>query len=86
MQSANTVKEISKTQPNISNNEIPEHLEQRFRDIDKTPSNAIIDIQTLTLQNSLLSGNLETPQDIRNIRLQFFVLKSYVMCEFSALS
>ena len=61
-------------------------LEEECRDFDKIPLNAIVDIQILTLQKSLSSENLETPQDIRNIRAQCFVLKSYVMCEFSALN
>ena len=34
------------------------------RDFDKTPSNAFIDIQTPTLQKSLLQENSGTPQDI----------------------
>ena len=35
---------------------------------------------------SLSSENLDTPQDIRNIRAQFSVLKSHVMCEFPTLN
>ena len=42
--------------------------------------------QTLTLQKSLSYENLGTPQDIRNIRVQFSVLKSHVMCELSSLN
>ena len=78
--------EISNTQsPIISDNEILEASEEEPRDFDKT-SNTIIDIQTPTLQKSLSYENLETPQDIRNIRLQFSVLKSHVMCELSSLN
>ena len=46
--------ETSNTQlPNTSNNEILEPSEEEPREIDKAPSNKIIDIQTLTLQKSL---------------------------------
>ena len=73
--------EISNTQsPITSDNEILEPSEEEPRDFDKT-SNTIIDIQTPTLQKSLSYENLGTPQDIRNIRVQFSVLKSKVMCE-----
>ena len=71
---------IFNTQPPItSNNEILEPSEEEPRDFDKT-SNARIDIQTPTLQKSLSYENLGTPQDIRNIRVQFSVLKNHVMC------
>ena len=71
---------IFNTQPPIiSNNEILEPSEEEPRDFDKT-SNTIIDIQTPTLQKSLSYENLGTPQDIRNIRVQFSVLKNHVMC------
>ena len=63
-----------------------ESLEKEYRDFSKTPSNAINDIQTPTLQKSLSSESLETPQDIRNIRAQFSVLKNHVLCEFLALN
>ena len=53
--------EILATQPNASNNEILKFLEGESSDFDKTPSNAIIDIQTPTLRKSLSSENLETP-------------------------
>ena len=53
--------EILATQPNTSNNEILKPLERESSDFDKTPSNAIIDIQTPTLRKSLSSENLETP-------------------------
>ena len=46
----------------------------------------MIHIHTPTLRKSLSSENLETPQDIRNIRAQFSVLKSHAMREFSALN
>ena len=65
--------------PSPSNNEILEPSEEEPRDFDKT-SNTIIDIQTPTLQKSLSYENLGTPQDIRNIRVQFSVLKNHVMC------
>ena len=42
---------MSKSQPNTSENEILEPLEEESRDFDKTASNAIIDIQIPTLQN-----------------------------------
>ena len=78
--------EISNTQPPItSDNEILEPSEEKPRDFDKT-SNTIIDIQTPTLQKSLSYENLGTPEDIRNIRVQFSVLKSHVMCEHSSLN
>ena len=78
--------EISNTQSPITpNNEILELSEEEPRDFDKT-SNTIIDIQTPTLQKSLSYENLGTPQDIRNIRVQFSVLKSHVMCELSSLN
>ena len=78
--------EISNTQsPITSDNEILEPSEEEPRDFDKT-SNTIIDIQTPTLQKSLSHENLRTPQDIRNIRVQFSVLKSQVMCELSFLN
>ena len=78
--------EISNTQsPITSDNEILEPSEEEPRDFDKT-SNTIIDIQTPTLQKSLSYENLGTPQDIRNIRVQFSVLKSHVMCELSSLN
>ena len=68
--------EISNTQPSFaSDNEILEPSEKEPRDFDKT-SNTIIDIQTLTLQKSWSYEYLGTPQDIRNITVQFFVLKS----------
>ena len=71
---------IFNTQPPVtSNNEILEPSEEEPRDFDKT-SNTIIDIQALTLQKSLSYENLGTPQDIRNIRVQFSVLKNHVMC------
>ena len=71
---------IFNTQPPItSNNEILEPSEEEPRDFDKT-SNTRIDIQTPTLQKSLSYENLGTPQDIRNIRVQFSVLKNHVMC------
>ena len=71
---------IFNTQPPItSNNEILEPSEEEPRDFDKT-SNTIIDIQAPTLQKSLSYENLGTPQDIRNIRVQFSVLKNHVMC------
>ena len=53
--------EILATQPNTSNNEILKPLEGESSDFDKTPSNAIIDIQTPPLRKSLSSENLETP-------------------------
>ena len=53
--------EILATQPNTSNNEILKPLEGESSDFDKTPSNAITDIQTPTLRKSLSSENLETP-------------------------
>ena len=69
--------EISNTQPSFaSDNEILEPSEKEPRDFDKT-SNTIIDIQTLTLQKSWSYEYLGTPQDIRNITVQFFVLKSF---------
>ena len=78
--------EISNTQsPITSDNEILEPSEEEPRDFDKT-SNTIIDIQTPTLQKSLSYENLGTPQDIRNIRVKFSVLKSHVMCELSSLN
>ena len=78
--------EISNTQLSFaSDNEILEPSEEEPRDFDKT-SNTIIDIQTPTLQKSLSYENLGTPQDIRNIRVQFSVLKSHVMCELSSLN
>ena len=68
--------EISNTQsPITSDNEILEPSEKEPRDFDTT-SNTIIDIQTATLKKSLSYENLVTPQDIRYIRVQFFVLKS----------
>ena len=71
---------IFNTQPPItSNNEILEPSEEEPRDFDKT-SNAIIDIKTPALQKSLSYERLGTPQDIRNIRVQFSVLKNHVMC------
>ena len=77
---------IFNTQPPItSNNEILEPSEEEPRDFDKT-SNTIIDMQTPTLQKSLSYENLGTPQDIRNIRVQFSVLKSHAMCELSSLN
>ena len=73
--------QISNTQsPITSHNEILEPSVEEPRHFDKT-SNTVIDIQTPTLQTSLSYENLGTPQDIRNIRLQFSVLKSHVMCE-----
>ena len=42
--------EISKTQPNTSENEISETSEEEPEVCDKTASNTIIDIQTPTLQ------------------------------------
>ena len=77
---------MSKSQPNTSENEILEPLEEESRDFDKTASNAIIDIQIPTLQKSLSPKNLEKPQDIKNIKAQFSVLKSHVICEFSVLN
>ena len=78
--------EISNTQsPITSDNEILEPSEEEPRDFDKT-SNTIIDIQTPTLQKSLSYENVGTPQDIRNIGVQFSVLKSHVMCELSSLN
>ena len=78
--------EISNTQLSFaSDNEILEPSEEEPRDFDKT-SNTIIDIQTPTLQKSLSYENLGTPQDIRNIRVQFSVLKSHVMCEHPSLN
>ena len=77
---------ISNTQPPInSDNEILEPSEEEPRDFDKT-SNTIIDIQTLTLQKSLLNEHLGTPKDIKNIRVQFSVLKRRAMCELSSLN
>ena len=38
------------------------------------------------MQKSLSHENLGTPQDIKNIRVQFSVLKSHVMCELSSLN
>ena len=81
---ANSFIEIFETQPNASDNEILETLEEESRDFDKTPSIAIIDIQISALPKSL-SENLEAPQDIRKIRAQISVPKSHVMCEFSEL-
>ena len=46
----------------------------------------MLDIQTPTVQKTLLSENLETPKDIRNIRVQFSAQKIHVMCEFLALN
>ena len=66
-------------------NKLNEPSEEEPRDFDKT-SNTIIDIQTPTLQKSLSCENLGTPQDIRNIRVQFPVLKRHVMCELSSLN
>ena len=43
-------------------------------------------MQTPTLPKSLSHENLGAPQDIRNIRVQFSVLKSKVMCEFLSLN
>ena len=74
--------EISNTQtPITSGNEILEPSGKEPRHFDKT-SNTIIGIQTPTLSKSLSYENLGTPQDIRNIRVQFSVLKSKVVCEF----
>ena len=81
---ANSFIEIFETQPNASDNEILETLEEESRGFDKTPSIAIIDIQISALPKSL-SENLEAPQDIRKIRAQISVPKSHVMCEFSEL-
>ena len=75
--------ETSKMQPNTSENEISEPSEEEPGDFGKTASNTIIDIQTPTLQKSLSYKNLGTPQDMINIRVQFSVLKSHVMYEFS---
>ena len=72
---ANSLIEISKTQPNTSDNNILEPLEEECMNFDKTPSNPVTNIQTPTLGKSLSSENVETPQDIRNIRAQFSVLK-----------
>ena len=78
--------EISNTQsPITSDNQVLEPSEEEPRDFDKT-SNTIIDIQAPTLQKSLSYENLGTPQDIRNIRVQFSVLKSHAMCELSSLN
>ena len=78
--------EISSTQPPITSyNKIVEPSEEESSDFDKT-SNTVIDTQTPTLQKSLSCENLRTPQDIRNIRVQFSVLKSHVMCELSSLN
>ena len=69
--------EISNTQLSFaSDNEILEPSEEEPRDFDKN-SNTIIDIQTLTLQKSLSYEYLGAPQDIRNVRVQFSVLKSF---------
>ena len=74
--------EISNTQtPITSGNEILEPSGKEPRHFDKT-SNTIIGIQTPTLSKSLSYENLGRPQDIRNIRVQFSVLKSKVVCEF----
>ena len=70
-------------QPNTSENEISEPSEEEPGDFGKTASNTIIGIQTPTLQKSLSYKNLGTPQDMINIRVQFSVLKSHVMYEFS---
>ena len=59
---------------------------QKSRDFDKTPSDEITDIQTPTLEKSLSFENLETPQDIRNIRVQLSILKSHVIYEFPPLN
>ena len=76
--------EISTTQPPItSDNEILEPSEEEPWDFDKT-SNTVTDIQTPTVQKSLSYENLGTPQDIRNIKVQFSVFKSHVMCEISS--
>ena len=71
---------------NITILEILETCEEESRDFDKLPSNSVIDIQIPTLQKSLSYENLGTPQDMRKIRAQSSVLKSHVMCEFSALN
>lgn len=62
---ANSFLEIYETQPNTSDNDILESFEEEYINFDNTPSN---DIQTPTLQKSVSSENLETPQDITNIR------------------
>ena len=77
---------ISETQPNISHNEILEPSEEESRDFDKTPSNAIIGIKTPPLQKSLSYENSRTLEDVRNIRAQFSILKSHLMCEFLSLN
>ena len=70
-------------QPNTSENEISETSEEEPGVFGKTASNTIIDIRTPTLQKSLSYKNLGTAQDMINIRVQFSVLKSHVMYEFS---
>ena len=78
--------EMSNTQPPITcDNKILEPSEEEPSNFDKT-SNTIINIQTQTLQKSLSYENLGTPEDIRNIREQFSVLKSHVICELSFLN
>ena len=77
---------MSETQANTYNNGILEPSQEESRDFDKTPSNSVIDMETPTLQKSLSYENLGTLQDIRNIRPQFSVLKSHVMCKFSLLN
>ena len=86
---ANPSIEVSNTQSNTqsitSDNEILESSEEEPRNFDKT-SNIVIGIQTPTLQKSLSYENVGTPQDIRNIRVQFSLLKSHAMCELSSLN
>ena len=67
--------QLSETQPDTSGNEILKPLKEEYRDFDKTLWNAILDMQTPILQKSLSSGNLETSQDITNIREQLSFLK-----------
>ena len=76
---ANSFMKISEIQPNTSDNEILEHLEEEYRNSGKISSNAIVDIQVPIMRKHLLSKNLETLQDIKNVRAQFFALKSHVM-------
>ena len=76
---ANSFMKISEIQPNTSDNEILEHLEEESRNSGKISSNAIVDIQVPIMRKHLLSKNLETLQDIKNVEAQFFALKSHVM-------
>ena len=61
---ANSFMEISESQPNTSDNEILEPLEEGSRGFHETLSNTIIDIKTPTLAEFLSSETLETSQDV----------------------